>query len=375
MKVQRIETKKGYRYLLLDNDFNVIVPVRSYLKYLDNIDRAANTIKNYAHHLKIYFEYLDAINVEYDEIAINGNNPIELLGEFASWLEDPTSIHKNVSHITSPKSVRTTKTINVILTTVLGFYDYLTKTTNYPQLDLYKKQRTIPQYKSFLHELMPSNNLANKSVLLRREINKPIEYITREQYDAIIDHCYTFRDKAIISIMFEAGLRIGEVLGLYIEDIEVFNNKIKIVPRENHENNISVKNKAGGEIYVHSYVMKYISEYIVNELGDTDTNYLFVNLKGKNKGKPIKSITIQKLFERISADIGIKITPHLLRHGHGTELAEAGWDPIKIKDRLRHTHVNSTDVYIHLTDNFKKESLKKFYEDKDVEFNASDATE
>src|SRR5699024_10143807 len=144
MKVQRIETKKGYRYLLLDNDFNVIVPVRSYLKYLDNIDRAANTIKNYAHHLKIYFEYLDAINVEYDEIAINGNNPIELLGEFASWLEDPTSIHKNVSHITSPKSVRTNKTINVILTTVLGFYDYLTKTTNYPQLDLYKKQRTIP---------------------------------------------------------------------------------------------------------------------------------------------------------------------------------------------------------------------------------------
>src|SRR5699024_8029940 len=193
MKVQRIETKKGYRYLLLDNDFNVIVPVRSYLKYLDNIDRAANTIKNYAHHLKIYFEYLDAINVEYDEIAINGNNPIELLEEFASWLEDPTSIHKNVSLITSTKSVRKNKNI-----------------------------------KDILHEKNTSKNLSNKKVLSKRYINQCNEYSTRYKYDAINQQCYTFKDKAIISIQYEDELRYVKVLGLYIEYKEVFNHKIKI---------------------------------------------------------------------------------------------------------------------------------------------------
>jgi hypothetical protein len=48
MKVQEVLTKRGYRFIVLDNDYNVILPVKSFLKYLDNKDKKENTLKNYA---------------------------------------------------------------------------------------------------------------------------------------------------------------------------------------------------------------------------------------------------------------------------------------------------------------------------------------
>lgn len=86
MKVQKIDIGNyQHRYLLLDDEFNVVDPVKRYLKFLDNTNRAENTLKSYAYHLKIYFEYLHAVGLSYDEISSEGNNPVEILGNFASW--------------------------------------------------------------------------------------------------------------------------------------------------------------------------------------------------------------------------------------------------------------------------------------------------
>lgn len=66
MKVQKNAIGNNqYRYLLLDNEFNVIEPVKRYLKFLDNKDMAESTLKNYAYHLKAYFEYLNEIGLSY----------------------------------------------------------------------------------------------------------------------------------------------------------------------------------------------------------------------------------------------------------------------------------------------------------------------
>jgi len=149
MKVQRIDIGNNqYRYLLLDDKFNVIDPVKRYLKYLDNIDRAENTLKNYAYHLKTYFEYLQQIGIAYDEISSDGNNPIEILGNFASWLENPTIINNKVSFLTPPEAKRSNQTINLIISAVLGLYEFLARGNELPELDVYKNQRMNPQFKS-----------------------------------------------------------------------------------------------------------------------------------------------------------------------------------------------------------------------------------
>lgn len=169
MKVQKIDIGNNqYRYLLLDNEFNVIEPVKRYLKFLDNKDMAENTMKNYSYHLKAYFEYLNEIRLSYDEISSEGNNPIEILGNFASWLENPTIINDKMSYLSPPEAQRSNQTINLIIIAVLGFYEFLARGNELTELDVYKEQRMNPQFKSFLHELIPNSNLIRKNILHRK---------------------------------------------------------------------------------------------------------------------------------------------------------------------------------------------------------------
>lgn len=56
MKVQEVNTNKGIRYILLDDKFKVVDEVKRFLKYLDNNGKSPNTLKNYAFHLKTYYE-------------------------------------------------------------------------------------------------------------------------------------------------------------------------------------------------------------------------------------------------------------------------------------------------------------------------------
>lgn len=369
MKVQDINTYRGIRYILLDNEYKPIDTVRRYLKFLDNTGKSPNTLKNYAYHLKIYFEYLSIIGVSYDELNTkDGSNAIELFSDFIAWLQYPDYLDKKVVPMIPQDVKRSNKTINIIMNTVLGFYDYLAKNNEIKELELYKIQRSNPKFKSFLYELVGNKKLIKKS-LLKKIIDEPnLEYLTRYEYDLIFNLCNNTRDKVIVSLMFEGGLRLGEVLGIHIEDIDIWDNKITIVPRENLENGARVKNQAKEIVFLPDYVMDLLSDYILNELDKYDTDFLLINLNGKNKGIPMKAITVQKLFERFSKNLNRNIHPHMCRHGHATELLEAGWELIDIKERLRHKNINSTSIYAHFADEYKKEQIRKFYKSKDIKF-------
>ena len=75
--------------LLVDNNGLPIIPVAKYLKYIDNGEKSFNTQKTYAYSLKLYFEYLKEINVDYRNININ------ILSNFVGWLRNPYENNKN----------------------------------------------------------------------------------------------------------------------------------------------------------------------------------------------------------------------------------------------------------------------------------------
>src|SRR5699024_6744914 len=86
MRVQRVQTEdRSYPlYILLDGKFNVIENVLRYIKYLDNTDKAPNTIKTYCYHLKLFYEFLEQskislIDINYEELA-----------NFVGWLRNPS---------------------------------------------------------------------------------------------------------------------------------------------------------------------------------------------------------------------------------------------------------------------------------------------
>ena len=87
MKVQEVKLDNNQRrYLLLDDNGLPIIPVARYLKYIDNSEKSFNTQKTYAYSLKLYFEYLKEVNVDYRNVNIN------ILSNFVGWLRNP---HEN----------------------------------------------------------------------------------------------------------------------------------------------------------------------------------------------------------------------------------------------------------------------------------------
>lgn len=363
MYVQRIRTNENkIRYLLLDDNDEVIESVRNFLKYLDSRRLALNTLKNYAYHLKLYFEYLKEINVEYDRIT-EDNKELDILSGFVTYLNrlDEKVIYTMYSE--RPER-RTASTINAILSAVLSFYEYLFRNGIIDrELNVYK-EGSMTAFKGFLYEMGTQRKKYITSVLKIKEKERKIKTISRIEVKILINKCNYIRDKFLISLLFESGLRLGEALGLRKSDFIIWDNKVKVVARENAANNVSVKNMSEGEIIIPKNVVQLYFEYLNNEYIENEDEYIFVNLKGRNKGKPMQEITVEKLFYRLSMACNMKVTPHILRHSHATELIECGnYDPVDVKERLRHKHIQTTiNTYVHLSDKYKKEKFKEFQE-------------
>lgn len=365
MKVQKIITPQGYRYIVLNENYEVIEPLKDYLKYLDRINKSPNTLKNYAHHLCTYCKYLSLIDLDILDInKTQETNAIKILSGYIYWLQYDCLETDNIVPISIK---RTNNTINIMVGTVLDMYEYLYSIGLLNELDIYKEQRKSSQFKGLLYQFGYKYNSTRTNLLKLKSDNKELEAINREQYNQLIENCNLLRDKIIIALMFEGGLRIGETLGIQISDISFRENMIYITPREDNPNEVYVKNHKGGYIVLPNYVFKWIRDYILEDLDNFDSNYLFLNLKRGKVGEPIKEVTIEKLFERLSEKVGYKVTPHMCRHGFATERSIAGWDVKQIQQCLRHKNISTTSLYINLNQEIELKRLKDFYKSKGIE--------
>jgi len=361
MKLQEILTNKGSRFLLLDDKYDVVDEVKRFLKHLDACGKSTNTLKNYAYQLKIFYEYMNEKDISPLYLFNERANPIDVLSNFMLYLEYP-NITDKIIPIQGDKPKRCPNTINTIMQTVLQFYNYLADNEELVGINLYKKVRNNTQFMPFLYE-MNKQKKQRKQYILKKRVSKKdeVEFITREQFRQLMNACNNNRDKLIVSFMFECAMRESEVVGLHICDVFVADNKIKIVSRKDNINGAFVKNGAEGTVFMTKEMAEIYYEYILNEFSDYDSDYAFVNLKGPNKGRPIKAQTVIKLFERLSKKVGFNVHPHMCRHGFATEKisSQCGWSLAEISAYLRHTNIQSTMIYTHYTDEFKKEKIKK----------------
>jgi len=100
----------------LDESFSPVEPIQDFLAYLNNIERSPNTVRAFAYHLKLFWEYIQAGKLHWRTAGFRE------LADFIGWLRDPQSI--DVIPIHERVSKRTESTINAILAAVAIFYDY-----------------------------------------------------------------------------------------------------------------------------------------------------------------------------------------------------------------------------------------------------------
>lgn len=84
---------------------------------------------------------------------------------------------------------------------------------------------------------------------------------------------------------------------------------------------------------------------VVPEAAESD--YLLVNLWRAPRGKALSPDGVERLFVRLSARVGFRARPHMLRHSFASEVAAATKDPALVKELLGHASVSSADVYLH----------------------------
>jgi integrase/recombinase XerD len=356
MKVQRVRIPErgGTTWIVLGDDYLAIQPIQQFLSYLEDLERSPNTIRSYAHHLKLYWDYLQDSRLEWTAIGLS-----ELAG-FVSWLRNP---QPGVISLQEQVAPRSESTINTILASVSAFYDYHERAEAVQGIPLYQQQTQLHRrYKGFLHHLTKGKPVRTRLIKLKVPQRIP-STLTQDQVKQLIDACQRLRDKFLVSLLYHTGMRVGQALGLLHQDIQSWDNLIQITPRSTNDNQARAKAREAYAVHVSSDLMVLYTDYLIQEFNETDSDYVFVNLWDGQIGAPMTYTSVADLFRRLSKKTGIAVHPHMLRHTHATELIRAGWDAALVQRRLGHAHVQTTiNTYVHLTDDDLKSAYHAYLE-------------
>ena len=157
------------------------------------------------------------------------------------------------------------------------------------------------------------------------------------------------RDRFIVELFYNTGMRLSELLNLRHKDIDISSGVIKVLGKRNKERIIPLNN------YTINIYKVYIEKKKEMKFECGNESYLIVTDKGR---KLYEKIIYRKVVYYLGKITGQeKKSPHILRHTFATHMLNNGADLNAIKELLGHTSLSATQVYTHNT--FKK--LKGIY--------------
>ena len=360
MKVVVFKTEQGKeRYYVANDDGIPLEPALKFIRFKDNLNYARNTLKQYCHSLKLYFEYLDYIKKDFKQISIDD------LSLFVNWLQNP-NVGKKIIKFNQFQKSRQPRTVNAIVDTVLAFYDYLLRHEEYSNdiSEKVKKFLSVPSrnFKGFLYGIAYENKKVTSHILKLKLVKPRLKILTKEEISLLIKTCTNYRDKFLLNLLYETGMRIGEALSLWLEDIDVSNNAIDIKDRGYLENNAEIKTVSSPRrIDVSQNIVDMFMEY-VNIYHDeiVETNHVFLKISGKKKHKAMDYVDVDNLFRTLRNKTKIYVTAHMFRHTSITMLRMAGWKPELLKVRAGHKNIYTTlNTYVHPSDDEITQAFNK----------------
>ncbi|KFX54218.1 tyrosine-type recombinase/integrase [Clostridium botulinum] len=351
MEVVKVKTDEGKeRYYLAGSDGLPIEAVLKFIRFKDNTNYSRNTLRMYCQHLKLYFEYLEQQEIDFQDVTIDD------LALFVNWLQNPYKSLK-VIPVHPTDTARSPRTINVIVNTVLAFYDYILRHEEYSNniSDRLKKFVSTPSrnFKGFLYGIAYDKKKVTSNILKLKVPKSKPKTLTKAEITILIKACNNLRDKFLLILLYETGIRIGEALSLWIEDFDVSEMIIDLKDRGQLENNAEIKTVSSPRRIdisqnLTDMFMKYIAEYHTE---DVETNHIFIRISGNNKYKAMNYVDVDNLFRMLNKKTGIYVTPHMFRHSSLTVLRMAGWQPELLRIRAGHKNIYTTmNTYIHPSD-------------------------
>lgn len=168
----------------------------------------------------------------------------------------------------------------------------------------------------------------------RRSRQLPV-VMSVEEVERLVRSLANIKHRTMLQVLYSTGLRVSELIGLRIGDID------------SGRNTINVRHGKGAkdrQVPLSPTLLQLLREYWKLY---RPKEFLFEN--GRSSAQ-MSERTVQAVFEHAKKASGIKkkISAHTLRHSYATHLLEAGTDLVSIRNQLGHSSISTTTIYLHL---------------------------
>jgi integrase/recombinase XerD len=186
----------------------------------------------------------------------------------------------------------------------------------------------------------------------QRHANLP-KFLTEEEMERLlfapdIQTDVGVRDRAMIELMYAAGLRVSELCGLKVSDIDIDGAIVTCHGKGSKQRRIPI-----GKSAVH-WLQRYLA---VRERLGSDNPILFLN-----RGRALSRQIAWSIIKSHAATAQVpEISPHTLRHSFGTHLIQHGADSRSVQAMLGHADISTTEIYTHITDLHMRKAYDRFH--------------
>lgn len=306
--------------------------------------------------------FLSALPIDY---LIECANINILMDEFLSMFGEYLKVEKNSSPHTVEAYIRDLSQFQAFLAEQVGNstmadIDHLVVRRYIGTL--YKKEkkstigRKLASLRTFFDFLIKKGRLDNNPARMvsipKREKTLP-SFISVDEAFALMDAPQdstqaNLRDKAILELLYSCGLRVSELVGLDIDNVDLNECVVRVLGKGNKERIVPIGRKAVEAIEKYLEVRSQkpgVGE--ITRIASTDHRPLFLNFRGGR----LTQRSVERFVKKYTTGMagGKRVTPHSLRHTFATHLLDNGADLRVIQEMLGHASLSTTQKYTHLS--------------------------
>jgi integrase/recombinase XerC len=162
------------------------------------------------------------------------------------------------------------------------------------------------------------------------------------------------RDLAILELFYGTGMRLGELAGLSLADVDVVSDQVKVRGKGRKERLLPVGRAASRALRAYERERSTLVAGLAR--GGTDARALFLTRAGRRLSPRGVQLAVRRYLRLFGERTGLKV--HSLRHSFATHLLDAGADLRAVQELLGHASLSTTQVYTHTS----VERLKRVYQ-------------